>query len=141
MMGSPVCDLVVRLYPQRLQCRIVGEIDEEVVPIVEEALVRWMEGHTGTVVIDGREIDYLCAGALHMLARLREAAVSRGCRFAVIAGPLLRRVLRIVDLDRHLALIDPEATVDDPARPGTPDTPPHPPPYRCPGPTAVGHCR
>ena len=111
MPPPPVYECQLHHAPDRLYCRIRGELGLDGISDLLATVMGWLMGHTGVVQIDLRETDYLDADAIQGLYRTHIRANSRGSRLILVTRSFHDRLLHFVGLD---SVFNTAGTISDP---------------------------
>ena len=115
MNASAYLAIITELDGQRSVLRLQGELDVSNRECLRRAISSALECHPPILVVDLSGLGFTdCAGVSVLVwAQKRLAGQGRGL---VITGtrPVVRRLLRLTDLDTYLHLSSPEALNDDP---------------------------
>ena len=89
-------DLQTSDEPYGFRAALSGEIDLSTVEDVESKLRTAIDGVTGAVALDLREVSFLDSSGLRLLLRLHKEFEDAGRRLVLVQGP--RRVARVFEL-------------------------------------------
>ena len=89
-------DLQTSDEPYGFRAALSGEIDLSTVEDVESELRTAIDGGTGAVALDLREVSFLDSSGLRLLLRLHKEFGDAGRRLVLVQGP--RRVARVFEL-------------------------------------------
>jgi len=89
-------DLQTSDEPYGFRAALSGEIDLSTVEDVESELRTAIDGGTGVVALDLREVSFLDSSGLRLLLRLHKELADAGRRLVLVQGP--RRVARVFEL-------------------------------------------
>ena len=89
-------DLQTSDEPYGFRAALTGEIDLSTVEDVESGLRKAIDGGTGAVALDLREVSFLDSSGLRLLLRLHKDMSDAGRRLVLVQGP--RRVARVFEL-------------------------------------------
>ena len=94
--------------------RLSGEFDLACEERFQDELGRVLDGHTGTLLLDLRDLDFIDSTGLRVLVQTDELARSDGVDFTILCRDgQVRDVLRVSGLDGYLPVVDPWGTVPD----------------------------
>jgi len=100
-------DLQTSDEPYGLLAALSGEIDLSTVGNVESGLRTAIDGKSGVMALDLREVSFLDSSGLRLLLRLHKELDEAGRRLVVVQGP--RRVARVFELtgaEAQLEIVD-----------------------------------
>ena len=89
-------DLQTSAEPYGSRTALSGDIDLSTVEDVESGLRSAIDGGTGVMVLDLREVSFLDSSGLRLLLRLHKDLGEAGRRLVLVQGP--RRVARVFEL-------------------------------------------
>jgi anti-anti-sigma factor len=91
-----------------LRLSLTGELDLATTPVLEDRLVR-LRARKSPVELDLSNLDFIDSAGLHLLIRtVGDARIKRWpLRIEPDVGPQVMRLLRMVQLDRFLAVGEP----------------------------------
>lgn len=108
--------LAIRITRTSDWCRVVleGELDLATAPTLELELeldrLEWRR--PGLVLVDLRGLAFMDLAGMRVLLAAHERARRRGGEFAIVRGaPIVERLMRLLELDTALDLIDDPAEV------------------------------
>jgi anti-anti-sigma factor len=84
-----------------------GELDACSVPKLETMLLNWAGRAGRRLILDVSEADYVDSTALHLFHHMHLQTKAISARLLFRVSPFQRRLLRLVGLDRILALVEP----------------------------------
>ena len=89
-------DLQTSDEPYGFRAALSGEIDLSTVEDVESGLRSAIDGGSGAIVLDLREVSFLDSSGLRLMLRLHKDLGEAGRRLVLVQGP--RRVARVFEL-------------------------------------------
>lgn len=93
-----------------LEVRLQGEIDIVTIPALDEALSAALDGHSGNVVVDLADVDFIGVGGLEALCSQARRLRQRGGQLTVSSpSALTLRVIHILGVAEFLSLSPQEA--------------------------------
>ncbi|MEV6547776.1 STAS domain-containing protein [Streptomyces sp. NPDC051597] len=104
--GPSVHQIRVRETAGRTVVKLLGEIDMAVVLCVTAEMDALTDRPHTDIVVDLGSVEFLDCCGLGMLCRARRRVEERGGRLTLVrAGPVVRRMLRILGLDQVFAVV------------------------------------
>jgi anti-anti-sigma factor len=98
-LGPGVLQIEARYEGTRVTLVLVGEFDTTGIELFWAHVREAIGTHPGSIVVDGRGLEFVDSGGLQALMRAREATVEAGVTFRVDdPSPELRRIIELTGL-------------------------------------------
>jgi anti-anti-sigma factor len=86
---------------------VAGELDLASAPALEEELDQALNGGSGVVVVDLRELEFIDSTGLSVLVKAHQRAQESGCSFGLVkGGAQVQRLLSLTGLEDRLTVTD-----------------------------------
>lgn len=119
-MNEVTCEVLLSFEDQVMRCQIRGDLDLDVVPVLEAALDGWIRMGR-PVEVNLSAAQYVGADTLHMLERVQARAATSGGDLRLITRKAHDRILALAGLEKVILVEKPPD--DRLANPGGDDLP------------------
>jgi anti-sigma B factor antagonist len=86
---------------------VSGELDLASAPALEEELEKVINGGSGTVIVDLRDLEFIDSTGLSVLVKAHQRAQESDCSFGLVrGGAQVQRLLSLTGLEDRLAVVE-----------------------------------